>query len=115
MKCWHAVTPLQTGFSEHPQGTEMAGEYAKSRADAALLCERLCVCFAGRYAQHPALGVTDDARGLEHHLLHHRLQAPAQRRLARRFIATVARLHTICLVANLPDGRRLKGGPWAKR
>lgn len=33
---------------------------------------------AARYAQHPAPGVTDHARGLEHHLLHHRLDATAQ-------------------------------------
>lgn len=36
-----------------------------------------------RYAQHLSPGVTDDAHGLVHHFLHHRLDATAQWALCR--------------------------------
>jgi len=47
---------------------------------------------AVRYAQDAAPGVADDACGLEHHLLHHRLDVPAQRGLAQRTVALVQRV-----------------------
>jgi len=47
---------------------------------------------AARYPQHPAPCVADDARGLVHHLLHHRLDAPTQRRFAQRAVALMQRV-----------------------
>lgn len=47
---------------------------------------------ATRYPQHPTPGVADDARGLEHHLLHHRLDATAQRRLSQWTVTLVQRV-----------------------
>lgn len=90
-----------TGASEHPQPPalfairELAGPVVGPLAALGRLELRVCALkhrkarVAARYAQRPAPGVADDACGLEHHLLHHRLDPAAQRVLSQRAVALV--------------------------